>query len=81
MEESPFYNDYEVITNEELENCINEAYDSYDKLVKNETLNQNTIVKSVYVTRFGILALFITVNFLTYIYYNDYLNLKRIGYY
>tara|TARA_Y200000002_G_C22066244_1_gene408603 strand:- start:61 stop:306 length:246 start_codon:yes stop_codon:yes gene_type:complete len=81
MEDSPFYNDYEMITNEELEKCINEAYESYNKLEKKETINQNTIVKSVYLTRFSILALFLAVNFITYVYYNDYYNLKRIGYY
>ena len=77
-EESPFYNDYQQITDEELDKSIQEATESFAKLDNKIEKNRNKIVKSVYLTKFSFLALLLAVNFITYI---SYSNMKRITYY
>lgn len=79
-EDSPFYDDYEEITNYELDNCINEALQSFDNLEKNEIIEKNNIVKSVYATKFSFFSLILAVNFITYFYYYSLSNQKMLTY-
>jgi hypothetical protein len=77
-EEIYFYNDYQQITDEELDKSIKKANESFAKLGKKIVKNKNKIVKSVYLTKFSFLALLLAVNFITYL---SYSNMKRITYY
>ena len=77
-EESPFYNDYHQITDEELDKSIKDANESFAKLDEKIEKKKNNIVKSVYLTKLSFLAFLLAINFITYL---SYTNIKRITYY
>ena len=79
-ENSPFYNDCEEITDYELDILINKALQSFDKIEKNEIIEKNIIVKSVYVTKLSFFSLMLAVNFITYFYYYSLSNQNFLTY-
>ena len=71
-ETSPFYDDTEKISDEDLDMYVNDAVKSYNNMI----INENKIVKSVYVTKFSVFSLILAVNFITYFYYYSLSNQK-----
>ena len=75
-ETSPFYDDTEKISDEDLDMYVNDAVKSYNNMI----INENKIVKSVYVTKFSVFSLILAVNFITYFYYYSLSNQKLLTY-
>ena len=73
-EASPFYDDTEKISDEDLDMYVNEAVKSYDNMI----IKENRIVKSVYVTKLSVFSLILAVNFITYFYYYSLSNQKLL---
>jgi hypothetical protein len=87
-ENIPFHNDYNIITNEDLDEELKDLEKMYIDYVENEkdyiksinTIIENRNIKFLYLTKLSFFGLVFSVNLMHYLIYYDYLNLKRLTY-